>query len=479
MFNNKVSFIPIHIIPFFIVDNFCINVFYVYTDIMQKEQEYTLPQHSDSEIALLGSILLDTEAWDNITQIKKEMFYVPKNQILFECMNRLVKECLPIDLVTMTKDLEEHKELDLVGGREYLCEIINSVPSASHIDAYAKNIINTYMRRELMKAGANIIKVAEEGKKDIDGIKNDVEHLVFKITNDDSVQKKYKQLSTLVEPAFKKILETKESDLYIRGVDCGFKSLNDKLSGFQPSDLIILAARPSAGKTTLALDMARNISVNKNVSVGFFSLEMSGDQVIEKMLATESNVDAWKLRTGRLNDDEKNGSLKIAVDKLSKAPFYIDDKANNSIVAIRSTARKMKRENKIDILFVDYLQLITPHDTIKSDSMVNKVTEISRELKQIARELEIPVIALSQLSREIDKRGGEPRLSDLRDSGSIEQDADVVMFIHQQKNEVVMGGEVEEKQVIIAKHRNGAVGRVVLMFDKKRVSFSDAERKYK
>ena len=267
--------------------------------------------------------------------------------------------------------------------------------------------------------------------------------------------------------------------MYIRGVDCGFKSLNDKLSGFQPSDLIILAARPSAGKTTLALDIARNISVNKKISVGFFSLEMSGDQIVEKMLSTEAKLDAWKLRTGRLSEEEKNTSLKNAVEKLSNAPLYIDDKANNSIVSIRSTARKMKRENNIEILFVDYLQLITPHDTVKSDSMVNKVTEISRALKQIARELQIPVIALSQLSREIDKRGGEPRLSDLRDSGSIEQDADVVMFIHQQKDKVVMGGEVEEKQVIIAKHRNGAVGRIQFAFNKKRVSFNEFERKYK
>ena len=199
---------------------------------------------------------------------------------------------------------------------------------------------------------------------------------------------------------------------------------------------------------------------------------MSGDQIVEKMLSTEAKLDAWKLRTGRLSEEEKNTSLKNAVEKLSNAPLYIDDKANNSIVSIRSTARKMKRENNIEILFVDYLQLITPHDTVK-------VTEISRALKQIARELQIPVIALSQLSREIDKRGGEPRLSDLRDSGSIEQDADVVMFIHQEKDKVVMGGEVEEKQVIIAKHRNGAVGRIQFAFNKKRVSFNEFERKYK
>ncbi len=446
---------------------------------MTNTDPFKLPQHSESELALLGSIFLDVDAWDTVSGlIKKEMFYVPKHKVIFESMNRLANKSLPIDLVTITKDLEEHKELDLVGGREYLSEIINSVPSASHIDAYAKNIFDTYLRRELIKAGGSIIKIAEEGKKDIDGIRDSVEQEIFKITNGDGEQKKYNPLSNLIIPAFERFMSTESNDNYIRGFSSGFVSLDDKLSGFQPSDLIILAARPSMGKTTLALDIARRTAIRNGVSVGIFSLEMSSDQLAEKLMAAESGVDAWRMRTGKLSTHEKKDDLSEAADRLSNAPIFIDDRSNNSIVAIRSTARKMKRENNIEILIVDYLQLITPHDTIRSDSMVNKVTEISRALKQIARELEIPVIALSQLSRDIEKRGGAPKLSDLRDSGSIEQDADVVMFIHQDAKDVVSGSEVEEKQILISKHRNGPTGIIRLGFNKQKLIFTEIERKY-
>ena len=446
---------------------------------MTNTDPFRLPQHSESEVALLGSIFIDTDAWDNVSSsIKKEMFYVPKHQIIFESMSRLTKQSLPIDLVTITKDLEEHKELDLIGGREYLSEIINSVPSSLHIDAYAKNILSTYTRRELIKAGGSIIKIAEEGKKDIDGIRDDVEQTVFKITNGDDTQKKYSTIANLIEPAFERFVNTDSHDKYIRGFSSGFVSLDDKLSGFQPSDLIIIAARPSMGKTTFALDIARKTSVKNNISVGLFSLEMSSDQLAEKLMAAESGVDAWKLRTGKLSAHEKQDNLSEAADRLSRAPIFIDDRANNSIVAIRSTARKMKRENNIEILIVDYLQLITPHDTIRSDSMVNRVTEISRSLKQIARELKIPVIALSQLSRDIEKRGGTPKLSDLRDSGSIEQDADVVIFIHQDPKDTVSGSDVEEKQILIAKHRNGPTGTVRLNFNKRKLIFTEIERRY-
>ena len=253
----------------------------------------------------------------------------------------------------------------------------------------------------------------------------------------------------------------------------GYDRIDNALSGLHPSDLVILAARPSVGKTALALDIARRSALKHTTSVGIFSLEMSTPQLIERLLSTESRLDAWRMRTGRLKSQDDFSALNDAADRLRSLPIYIDDRSGMSTLNIRSTARRMKREHDIKLLIVDYLQLITPHETRRSDSLVQHITEVSRTLKQIARELAVPVLALSQLSRDIEKRAGKPRLSDLRDSGSIEQDADVVMFLHRKTEAMYEGDDTAPipTDLMIEKHRNGPTGLVHLQFDRKYATF--------
>jgi replicative DNA helicase len=264
----------------------------------------------------------------------------------------------------------------------------------------------------------------------------------------------------------------------LRGVRTGFRELDNMLAGFQKSDLIILAARPSVGKTSLALDIARQSAITYNTTVGFFSLEMSAQQLVDRMVAAEAKVNSWNLRTGRVSDSGDDFErIRDAYDRLSRAPIYIDDQPGNNMLKMRSVARRLKREHGLDLIIVDYLQLLSPTNTRASDNLVQQVTEISRSLKNLAREMDVPVLALSQLSRAVESRGGKPRLSDLRDSGSIEQDADVVMFIHRDDK---VNRESSEKpgiaEILIEKHRNGPVGKVDLFFDEKRTTFQSIEK---
>ena len=260
----------------------------------------------------------------------------------------------------------------------------------------------------------------------------------------------------------------------MRGVPTGFKDLDLKLSGLQKSDLIILAARPSVGKTSLALNIANN-AANLGIGVAIFSLEMSSAQLVDRMLSAEANVDSWRLRTGKLNQEEEFSRIRDSLDTLSKAPIYIDDQAANNILRMRSVARRIKMEKGLGLIIVDYLQLMAPTSSKNSDNVVQQVTEISRSLKQLAKELEIPVLALSQLSRAVEARGGKPRLSDLRDSGSIEQDADVVLFIHREDKGKDESERTNIAEILIEKHRNGPTGTVKLYFDGDKTSFKDLD----
>jgi replicative DNA helicase len=263
----------------------------------------------------------------------------------------------------------------------------------------------------------------------------------------------------------------------MRGVPTGFKELDSKLAGFQKSDLIILAARPSMGKTSLALDIARKTAINHNIPVGIFSLEMSSQQLVDRMLSAESQVDSWKIRTGQnLSIENDFGRIRDAMDKLSKAPIFIDDQPGNNILKMRAIARRLKSEKGLGLIIVDYLQLMVPTTSRHSDNVVQQVTEISRSLKNLARELDVPVIALSQLSRAVEQRGGKPRLSDLRDSGSIEQDADVVMFIHREDKYNENSDKKGIAEILIEKHRNGPTGVAELFFDEKKTSFMSIEK---
>src|SRR6185503_18201996 len=292
-----------------------------------------------------------------------------------------------------------------------------------------------------------------------------------------SAAHKFVAISEKVDDVWQRIEAMSKHDGGIRGTPTGFPDLDNLLSGLHKSDLIILAARPSVGKTSLALDIARNAAVKHNVPVGIFSLEMSSEQLIDRMLAAESYVDSWKIRTGAVRSDDDFGKIRDALDTLSKAPIYIDDKPGNNILSMRAVARRLKRERGIGLIVVDYLQLMAPTGGLKaSDSMVQQVTEISRSLKSLARELEVPVLALSQLSRAVEQRGGKPRLSDLRDSGSIEQDADVVMFIHRDDKQNKDSDRPNIAEILIEKHRNGPTGHTELYFDEKRATFQSVDK---
>ncbi|MFH0846209.1 MAG: replicative DNA helicase [Patescibacteria group bacterium] len=432
------------------------------------------PQNIDSEKALLGSIMLRPEvAYDILDIISSECFYSERHRIIFNAMMDLFGKKEPIDLLTLSTKLKENKQLDQVGGNIFLTELVNIVPSSANAEHYAKIVHKKYMMRRLIKASEEISDLGYGESESLEHSLDKAEKSIFEVTSS-LVSKSYVKMKDILGEAWERLNKLQESDGKLRGVPTGFKELDAKLSGFQNSDLIILAARPSMGKTSLALDIARKVAVDHQKTVAIFSLEMSSQQLVDRMLAADSNVDAWKLRTGRLNKEEEFSLIRQSLDNLSKAPIFIDDHAANNILNMRSVARKLKRQHGLALIIVDYLQLMAPTQTQKSDSMVQQVTEISRSLKQLARELDVPVLALSQLSRAVESRGGRPRLSDLRDSGSIEQDADLVMFIHRENNEDG-SGKSNFTEILIEKHRNGPTGKVDLNFNDKKATFQSID----
>lgn len=435
------------------------------------------PQHIESEKALLGSVMLRPEAiHDVIDIIAPESFYSEKHKIIYRAMIDLLAKVEPIDLLTLSAKLEEKNQLEPIGGRSYLTEIVQTVPSSANILHYARIVQKKHMMRRLIEASEHISNIGFEEGEDLEFLLDSAEKKIYEVTNVSSAHK-FVEMRLALGEAWERLDKLHKSKDELRGVPTGFKSLDNLLAGLQKSDLVILAARPSVGKTALALDIARKAAVGHNVPVGIFSLEMSSQQLVDRMLAAESRVDAWAMRTGRLTADEDFGRIRDALDRLSAAPIYIDDQPGNNILKMRSVARRLKHEKGLGLIVVDYLQLMAPIQTKASDSMVQQVTEISRSLKNLARELEVPVLALSQLSRAVEARGGKPRLSDLRDSGSIEQDADVVMFIHRERaEEEGKSGRNNMTEILVEKHRNGPVGMVQLYFDDKKSSFMEVDK---
>ena len=434
------------------------------------------PQNLEAEMALLGSIMLRPEALYDITEIvTADSFYSEKHRIIFETMMELFTKHSPIDLLSVSSRLKEKGWLDQIGGNTYLTEVVNVVPSSSNIRHYAEIVQRKYMMRRLIEASDHISQIGYDENQDLEEMLDGAEKKLFDVTNFNTAHK-FIPIKDELDEAKERLYHLHNNDGGgLRGIPTGFPDIDLKLSGLQKSDLIILAARPSVGKTALALDIVRQTAVNHNTPVGIFSLEMSSQQLVDRMLAAQSNVDAWRLRTGIPRFVQKDFDvLKKSLDKLSSAPIYIDDQPGNSILKMRSVARRMKSEHGLGLLVVDYLQLMT---TTKSyDSMVNQVTEISRSLKNLARELDVPVLALSQLSRAIEQRGGRPKLSDLRDSGSIEQDADVVMFIHREDRYKEESEKTNIAEILIEKHRNGATGRAELYFDEKKATFQSIDK---
>lgn len=434
------------------------------------------PQNLDAEKALLGSIMLRPDGLSEVLDsISEAVFYGGRHRLIWRTMLELAQKNVPIDLLSLSSRLTEKGELEAAGGAAYLADIVSSVPSSTNLKHYAEIIQKKHLMRNLIEASEYLGELGYAEAEDLEQLMERAEKRIFEITQRSGVHKFISLKDTLGE-AWERLDRLHKSKDELRGVPTGFKELDGKLAGFQKSDLIILAARPSMGKTSLALDIARMAATNHNVPVGIFSLEMSSQQLVDRMLAAESRVDAWKLRTGQLNASDEFGKIRDSLDRLSNAPIYIDDQPANNILKMRSVARRLKSEKGLGMIIVDYLQLMAPTMARGSDNLVQQVTEISRSLKHLARELDVPVLALSQLSRAVEARGGRPRLSDLRDSGSIEQDADVVMFIHREDKYKEDSDRPNIAEILIEKHRNGPTGKVELYFDEKKATFLSLEK---
>ena len=433
------------------------------------------PQSIESEQAVLGSIMLRSEAMHEVEDmITAESFYVEKHKMIFRAMLALSVKNEPIDMLSLSTKLREQKLLEAVGGNKYLAEIVSVVPSSTNVKHYAEIVQKKYVLRSLIEAADYVSELAfEESDDHMDDILDMAEKKVFHVVTSPKNQK-YVNLKDALPEAYERLEKLHEHKGMLRGLPTGFKDLDTMLSGLQNSDLVILAARPSMGKTTLALDIARMSATAHEKSVVIFSLEMSSQQLVDRMLSAESRVNAWNLRTGRLSSDREFSMLRDSLDKLAKAQIYIDDTPGNTITRMKALARRLKAEKGLDLVVVDYLQLMTTSKNY--DSMVNQVTEISRSLKSLAKELDVPVLALSQLSRAVESRGGKPRLSDLRDSGSIEQDADVVMFIHREDKGKDESEKTNIAEILIEKHRNGPTGKIELYFDEKSTTFLSLEK---
>lgn len=431
------------------------------------------PHNIDAERALLGAIILKPEVMHDISvTIYTESFYAEKHRIIYKALFEIFTKGDPIDVISLTQKLKNNSELEKTGGASYVTELIETVPAAGNAMYYAELVQAKAVLRGLIHAAEDIAELGYSDPENVDETMDTAEKKIFQVT-DAPTSQKFKTIGSSLTEAWERFEYLSANKDEKRGVPTGFTGLDNLLAGMQKSDLIILAARPSMGKTTFALDLARNAALKYKASVGLFSLEMSDQQLVDRMLASEASVDSWKLRTGKLTTDEEFEAVQEAMARLSEAPIHIDDQPGNNILKMRSAARRLKNEHGLDLLIVDYLQLMSPTSTKATDSMVQQITEISRSLKILARELDVPVLALSQLSRAVEQRGGKPRLSDLRDSGSIEQDADVVMFIHREDkmNKQEAADRPNIAEILVEKHRNGPVGVAELYFDEKHVRF--------
>lgn len=429
------------------------------------------PQDIPAERALLGSIMLRPQGFDEVVDIiSEETFYVEKHRLIFQAMLALNEKSEPIDLLSLSTKLKEKKSLEKAGGASYLASLVGEVPSAANLKHYAEIVHKKSALRKLIGAAEEIFELAYNEDEDLEATFDEAERHIFSIKQSGSVKNRFQKLDKGLHDAFERFDRLSKSDQELRGVPTGFIDLDNSLAGLQKSDLIILAARPSMGKTTLALDIARRSATRHGTPVGIFSLEMSTQQLVDRMLAAESLVDSWQLRTGKIKNQEDYDRLSSAMHTLSQAPIFIDDEPGKNIISMRASARRLKSEQGLGLIIVDYLQLMNP--VRPTDSLVHQITEISKSLKGLARELDVPVIALSQLSRAVEHQRREPRLSDLRDSGSIEQDADVVLFIHAEEKYDKNSSQNTAK-ILIAKHRNGPTGAAELAFHPKSACFFD------
>ena len=434
------------------------------------------PQTLETEKAFLGALMIRPEGMNESSDVlSPDAFYAEKHRIIYRAMLALYTKNEPIDIESVRAKLSDSNELEGVGGIAYLAELAGDVPAASNARHYAGQVQKKFMLRSLIDAGEFVAELGYDEASEIDETLDKAEKRIYQVTSSPTLSR-FTSLGESLKGAWERLEHLHEHKDEMRGIRTGFKDLDNMLAGLQKSDLIILAARPSVGKTSLALDIARQTAVQHGTVVGFFSLEMAAQQLIDRMVAAEAKVNSWSLRTGRIHEQDEWDRIREAYDKLGAAPIYISDEPGNHILKMRATARRLKKEHGLGLIVVDYLQLMVPTGARASDSMVQQVTEISRSLKNLAREMDVPVLALSQLSRAVEQRGGKPRLSDLRDSGSIEQDADVVMFIHRDDKINKESDRPNIAEILIEKHRNGPVGKVDLFFDEKRTTFQSLEK---
>lgn len=448
---------------------------------MKNNLEKLPPQNIEAEEALLGSLLIDKDAIIKVADIiGPDDFYKDIHRLIYESMLEIFEHREPIDILSISNRLKEKDQLDLVGGRSYLADLANAVPSATHVVSYAQIIQRKATLRNLINASSEITKMAYDEKESIDKILDRSEQKFFAVSQR-LLKQNFIPIQDVLGDAFTRIEEIHKSGGRLRGLATGFADLDSALGGLQPSDLIILAARPSVGKSALALDIARQIAVLHKIPVGIFSLEMSREQIVDRMICSQANVNLWKMRTGALSKHDEDSFSKIgeSINVLSEAPLFIDDSPMANVMEIRTKARRLQAEHGLGLIIIDYLQLMD--GTEPSDNRVQEVSAISRALKAIARELHIPVIAISQLSRATEARTPAiPKLADLRESGSLEQDSDVVLFIYRKATDRgIKFCPPEERgiaEIHVAKHRHGPAGVTIkLFFDENTAGFKNLQ----
>ena len=445
------------------------------------------PQSLEAEISLLGSILIDKDAMMKVADtVRAEDFYKDAHAKIYESMQELYAKNEPIDLLTLSNKLTEKGMLEMVGGKTQLVLMSNAVPTASNIHNYAKIVHRKAVRRRLLRASQEISRLGYQEEDDLEKVLDEAQQHLFGVSQD-YFKQSFAHIKGVLADAFDRIDELHKNKGKLLGLPTGFRDLDNLLSGLHKSDLIILAARPSCGKTSLALDIARHVGVKEKIPVALFSLEMSKEQLVDRLLCSEANVDMWRMRTGRLSErpeDDDFPRIGHAIGVLSESPIFIDDNANSNILQIRTKARRLQSEHGLGMIIIDYLQLMESRGD--TENRVQEVAEITRGLKSIARELNVPVIALSQLSRVVEQsKPAIPKLSHLRESGSIEQDADVVMFIYRKaadrnyRLEEIPPDERHLAEIHIAKHRNGPTGLIKLIFHEQYTSFRNLDSQYK
>ena len=436
------------------------------------------PQNLDAEKSLIGAVLIDEEVMADVSENVKAIDFYDKNHgIIFGAMIRLFERHKPVDLLTLTDELKRKDELDAIGGSTYLTELTNYVPTAAHAATYAEMVAQKAVRRRLIHASADISELSYDESTTTQELLEQAEAELFSVS-DQSIKQDLVSIDSILMESFDRIEELHKNKGELRGIRTGYRDLDNMTAGLQRSDLIILAARPAMGKTTLVTNLAYNVATIEKKPVLFFSLEMSKEQLVDRMLADAANVDSWNIRTGKLSDEDFL-KLSEASGELAEAPIFIDDTPGLSVLEMRTKARRKNHESQLGLIIVDYLQLMQASGNY-AGNRVQEVSEISRGLKLVAKELNVPLIALSQLSRSVETRTPPiPQLSDLRESGSIEQDADIVSFIYRPSYYEPDNPEVQNiTDLIIAKHRNGPVGKVQLYFHPERLRFMSLDRKH-